>query len=290
MNYSIIDTHTHCYFPKFTSGFKDIMMRAKKAGVKHQVQIGCDEISSIAALKMSQENPGFFATLGLHPCDVQNVGIKNSEYHRYSGTEDYQLKAKNFTELFALFAEIFQENSEKIVAFGETGFDLYHENSDHIFQLQTQSFIHHLQLCEKFNRPFILHSRNATAQTIEFLRQQKIVQRKIRGIWHCFCEDTQTAQIATQEFGLKLGIGGVLTYNNTDALAQAVADTPIEFLVTETDSPFLMPRKAKNRKAEKFNTPEFLPEIIQKIAEIKKIDEQECTDILYKNGCKIFNI
>lgn len=290
MSYPIIDTHTHCYFPRFDEDFSQIMTKASEVGVRHLVQIGCDEISSLAALRMASENDGHFATIGLHPCDVKNVGIKNENHHRYTGFLDYELRAKNLEELFTLFTEMYQQNKHNVVGFGETGFDLFHENSPEIFALQKESFARHLDLCEQFHKPFILHSRNATAETIDFLREQKIVDRGIKGLWHCFCEDAATAKIATEEFGLKLGIGGVATYNKTEALAEAIAQTPIEFLVTETDSPFLTPRKAKNRKTRKFNTPEFLPEIVEKIANIKDMDTEDCGAILFRNGCEIFSL
>jgi TatD DNase family protein len=290
MNFHIIDTHTHCYFPQIEKDFEEVSRQAALAGVGYQVQIGCDEISSLAALKMAQENQGFFATLGLHPCDVKNVGIKNPDYHRYKGFSDYDLRAQNLEELFDLFAKIYEKNSEKIVGFGETGFDLYHENSDTILALQKESFSRHLDLCERFKKPFVMHSRNATDITIDFLREQEIAKRGIRGIWHCFCEDSDTAKIATEEFNLKLGIGGVATYNNTEKLTEAILNTPLAFLVTETDSPFLMPRKAKNKKLRKYNTPEFLPEIVEKIAEIKNMDVQVCGEALFENGCRVFGL
>ncbi len=288
MKYKIIDTHTHTYFPSMEKNQDEILKKCEDAGVKMQIQIGCDEISSLAALNLAKIHEGFFATVGLHPCDVKNVGDFDSKFYRYSGMADIKPKAKNFADLFDVFGNLFEKNKEKIVGFGETGFDLYHENSHEILELQKESFILHLDLCEKYNKPVVIHTRNAHKVTLEFLEEQ-LPKRKIRGVVHCFCEDSDFAKIVTQKYGLFIGIGGVLTYNNTDKIREAVKNTPIEYIVTETDSPFLIPRKAKNRK-NKINHSGLLPEVIELIAELKNMEVKECASILFKNGKRLYEI
>lgn len=289
MKYPIIDTHTHSYFPAMEKDFDSILKKDKDAGVAIQVQIGCDEISSLAALKLAEKNKGFYATLGLHPCDVKNIGIRDPKHHRYSGFDDYKLTASNFDELFDFFSATFEKNPENIVGFGETGFDLYHENSQEILERQRESFIRHLDLCLKYDRPIIIHTRNAHKVTLEVLETEFPKRKDIRGVVHCFCEDANFAKIATEQYGLFLGIGGVITYNNTKKIREAVIQTPIEYIVTETDSPFLTPRKAKNRK-HKINQPGLLPEVVELIAELKGIDVEECGKILFANGKRLFNL
>ena len=287
--YSIIDTHTHCYFPSIEKDQENIFKKCDEANVKYQVQIGCDEISSLAALELAKKYNNHFATIGLHPCDVKNIGVKNEEYHRYAGFEKYNIQAKNMDELFRFFEITFESNSKNIVGFGETGFDLYHENSTEILELQKDSFQRHLDLCEKYEKPIIIHTRNARKVTLEELSKSNLKERGIRGVIHCFCEDPEFAKIVTEKYGFSLGIGGVLTYNNTDKIREAVIQTPIEYLVTETDSPFLTPRKAKNKK-NKVNHPGLLPEVVELIAELKDMVIEECGDILFENGKKLFGI
>ncbi len=287
--YPIIDTHTHCYFPAIEKDQAAIFRKCEEAGVKIQVQIGCDEISSLAALSLAQKFKGHYATLGLHPCDVKNVGIKNEEYHRYKGFEAYDLKATNFEQLFALFTDIYEKNKDHIVGFGETGFDLFHENSEEILALQKTAFRQHLNLCETYQKPIIIHTREAREVTLNFLEKEMPNRKNIRGVIHCFSEDAGFAEIVTKQYGFFLGIGGVLTYNKTEAIREAVKKTPIEYLVTETDSPFLVPRKAKNKK-QRINYPGLLPEVIELIADIKNIDPDTCGHILFENGKRLFNL
>ncbi|MCK5460702.1 TatD family hydrolase [Candidatus Gracilibacteria bacterium] len=289
MNYPLFDTHTHLYFPSFAGKLNEVLADCTQKNVKHQIQIGCDEITSQVALDMAKQYENFYCTLGLHPSDTNKIGIKDLEHHRYVGNNKYIPKAKNFDELFSFFSEIFKKNAENIVGFGETGFDLYHENSTEIYELQKDSFFRHLTLCEQFNRPFILHSRNAKKETLEVLEAEFSKRKNLRGIWHCFCEDAQTAQIATGQFGMFLGIGGILTYNNTENIREAVKQTPIEFLVTETDAPFLIPRKAKNKKV-RLNSAALLPEVVELIAEIKNMEQEECAHILYANAKRAFGL
>ena len=286
--YPIIDTHTHSYFPSMEKDQDVIFKKCEEAGVAVQIQIGCDELSSLAALSLAKKHDEFYATLGLHPCDVKNIGKFDPKLHRYPGIDKLKPKAKNFDELFEVFSEVFENNSEKIVGFGETGFDLYHENSQEILELQKENFTRHLDLCEKYNKPVVIHTRNAHKVTLETL-EAELPKRNIRGVVHCFCEDTHFAEIVTQKYGLFLGIGGVLTYNNTEKIREAVINTPIEYLVTETDSPFLVPRKAKNKK-NKIKHPGLLPEVIELIAELKGMEAEECANILFENGKRLFEV
>lgn len=276
-SYSIFDTHSHLYFASCASTLDSILAECKRKKVQFQVLVGCDEISSLEALKLAQEQENFYATLGLHPADVKKVGQSDDS------------KIKNFESLFDFFEDIFLKNKSKIVGFGETGFDLYHENSLEIFELQKKCFEFHLKLCDKFNRPFVLHSRNAREETLDILEKSFAMRKNLRGVWHCFSEDPESAKIATQQYGLFLGIGGVFTYNNAEAIREAVKQTPIEFLVTETDAPFLVPRKAKNKKV-RLNSAAFLPEVIELIADLKKMEVTECAAILFENAKRLYGV
>ena len=88
----IIDTHTHLYFSVFDKHREEIIKRNQKSGVVHEIQIGCDELSSIVALELAKKYDHMYCTLGLHPTDVQNIG-KFTKEHRYLGYENYELKA-----------------------------------------------------------------------------------------------------------------------------------------------------------------------------------------------------
>jgi len=280
----IVDTHAHLYFSQFDKDRDLSVKNAEKSGVKFQIQIGCDEISSLAALNLSKNYKNFYSTLGLHPSEVLNIG-KKTKFHKYQDFENYLPKAKNLDELIEIFEKIYLENKEKIVGFGETGFDFYHHKKSEIFELQKKSFRAHLELSKKYNLALIIHTRSARNETLEFLNQN--FTQKIKGVCHCFCEDLEFAKMITEKLGLFLGIGGVATYKNSQNIREVIKKIPLEFLVTETDCPFLVPQNF-SKKGIKRNEPKFLSEIIKLIAQEKNIQLEACADILFKNSKKLF--
>ncbi|MCF7905943.1 TatD family hydrolase [Candidatus Gracilibacteria bacterium] len=282
----IADTHTHLHFSGFDPDREQVIARCREAGVALQVQIGCDELSSLAALRLAESQDDMYCAVGLHPCDVLDC-FDEGKLFRCRGFENYHLQAKNFDELFALFEKLITEHQEKIVGVGETGFDLYHNNSEEIFKTQTDVFLRHLSLAKAHNRPLVIHGRNAQKETQEFFTRH-IRPGDIQGVIHCFSEDEAYGKFFTETYGFFLGIGGVLTYPNAEKLREAVTRIPIEFLVTETDSPFLVPQGKK--KETKRNESTFLPEVVTLIAELKNIPVEECAEVLFQNAQRLFCI
>ncbi len=281
----IADTHTHFYFPNFDGEREESYRLDKEAGVKFQIQIGADEISTRAAITLTKRFSNFYATIGIHPDDVPLIG-KPSEY-RVSGFENFTDTAANVEELFEVFEALYLENKEKIVGFGETGFDFVQEKNEQIYQNQKDVFLRHLKLAQKFDKALVIHSRGAREETLGFF-EDYLSKKKVRGVVHCFCEDPEFAKLATEKYGLFLGIGGVLTYKNTDKIKEAIKQTPLEYLVTETDAPFLTPFNF--RKKNKTNNSRFIIEVIEKLAEIKERPVEEVAEILFENSKRCFQI
>ena len=288
----IIDTHNHAYFGHFDKYRKEMIINARRHGVVGQIQIGCDEISSLAAVELAKKNDDFFATIGLHPCDVAPMFEGGFENHRIEGFADYKRTCENVTDLFEFFEELYEKEKDVIVGFGETGFDRYHDKRDELVEWQREAFVRHLELCRKYGKPVVIHTRNSTRELLDFLEQNAYFFRGgngVRGVVHCFCEDYETAKTLTEKYGLYLGLGGVVTYQNTAALQEAVQKIPAKFLLTETDAPFLAPVKFKKANG-KINDPSALPEIVEKIAEIRDEDPEKLAEILYQNAQNLFGI
>lgn len=282
----IFDTHAHLYFPAFAPNLADEVAACEQAGVTHQVQIGCDEISCLAALELANQYDNFYCTLGLHPCDVDQLGIKHPEYHRYAGLDDYQPQCQTSEAFFAWVEALFLKNQEKVVGFGETGFDLHHRHTPELLKKQTEDFRAHIQLCEKYDRALVIHTRHAPAETLKFLADEKPA---IRGIIHAFSEGPDFAREVTEQYGFYLGIGGVATYPKMEMVREAIKTTPIEFLLTETDAPFLTPQRAR-KTGVKTNSPKYLPEVVELIAQIKDLDPAECAQQLFENAQRCFGL
>jgi TatD DNase family protein len=111
----------------------------------------------------------------------------------------------------------------------------------------------------------------------------------VPAVVHCFSEDAHFAQIMTEEYGFFLGIGGVATYPKSENVREAIRKTPLEFLLTETDAPFLVPQKMR-KQGEKRNDASNLPEVVQLISELKGMDEVECGNILFANAKRFYGV
>ena len=282
----IADTHTHLYFESFDTDRDNVIQQNREAGVDLQIQIGCDEVSSLAALKMAQENDDMYCTIGLHPVDIWS--FMNQEKPRiYPGFENYTQQGTTLDLLSDWLDETYQKNKEHIVGFGETGIDLYHHNTPELLEQQLYSFKKHIELCKKHKKTLVIHSRGATQETLEFMRSH-IKKGEIKGIWHCFSEGPEIAKTIVEEFDFYLGFGGVTTYPNAENVRDALASIPNNRIITETDSPFLVPQS--KRKTIKRNESRFLTEVIESISNIKNMPIDEMSEILFTNAKKVYDL
>ena len=270
----IFDTHTHDYFESFDENREEMLEHCKISGVQGKVQIGCDITSSLDALSLAKKHMNMWATQGIHPCDVEKSLQQYSE----------------ISEIFSEFQKFLDKNPEKIVGVGETGFDFFHKDTPELRKLQEKFFLEHLKFAQKNNLPLVIHNRNSSPEIIEFLRKnQKFLERKngrCCGVFHCFSENSETAKILTEELGFMLGIGGTSTYKKNTEIREAICNTDMKFLVTETDSPFLAPQKHRGKQ----NNSSYILEIISLIADLKKISEHECAEIVFENAERLYNL
>jgi len=286
---TIIDTHNHLYFPGFKGQLETILNDAQKVGVTQQILIGIDELSCQSVLNLAQQHKDLKVALGLHPCDVDQLGVYNADHHKYLGIEaDLRPKIYNRALYFEWIDKLATAHPETVVAFGETGFDQFHRESTQLLKFQTICFKEHLTLCLKHKKTLIIHSRGARDATLNFLEEHAEEFKEINFVWHCFTEDLEAAK-KTIELGGYIGVGGVATYPKSEDLRKIISQLQIERLLTETDAPFLTPHQARKGKA-KLNGPQFLPEVIQTIADTKKIDVKKCEAQLYANARQAFNI
>ncbi len=284
---AFIDTHNHLYFPGFKDSFKQVLIDAKNARVNQQILIGTDELSCQAALNLANKHEVFKVALGLHPCDVDQLGVYNADHHQYLGiAPDLRPKIYNRSLYFAWLDELVTKNSEAVVAFGETGFDQFHRQSIQLLKFQSLCFKEHLKLSLKHNKTLIIHSRGARDETLKFIEEHAEEFKQINFVWHCFSEDLSAAQAVIDLNGY-IGVGGVATYPKSEDLREVIKQLPTEQILTETDAPFLTPHQARKNKT-KLNSPAFIPEIVEAIAKIKKIPIVECEEQLQKNAQRAF--
>ena len=165
---------------------------------------------------------------------------------------------------------------KEIVGIGEIGLD-YHYGKENIDK-QKWLFESQLKIAEELNLPVVIHSRDATLDTINILKKYRV-----RGIIHCFSGSLETANIYIN-MGFLLGIGGVVTFSNSK-LKDVVKEVPLESIVLETDSPYLTPVPFRG----KINSSKYLEYIANFIADIKNISLEELAEITSKNASSLFD-
>lgn len=253
----MIDTHSHIFSEEFDEDRQRVVKEAIDVGVRNVILANVDS-STIDRLDTTQEQyPDFcLSAMGLHPTSVN---------------EDYT------TELEAIKNRL---TAKKYIAIGEIGLDLYWETS--FVNQQKEVFKTQLQWALELNLPVIIHVRKAFAEVFEVLRH--FGNHTPRGVFHCFSGGIQEAAYVTK-LGFYLGIGGVLTYKNTN-LPEIIKSVGISRLLLETDAPYLAPVPYRGKR----NEPKFMVEVLKKMAQVFDHTEERVDEITTLSAKELFGI
>lgn len=247
-----IDTHCHLS----SSDYDDIDLvinENRKAGMEKIIVSACDKKDFEEAFLLSKKYKDVFLTIGYHPEYVDDI------------------VPADIAELDVLLKK------EKVVGVGEIGLD-YHYTKDNR-EAQIALFEQQLALAEKNNLPVVIHSRDATEDTINTLKKYKV-----KGVIHCFSGSLEVAEIYIR-MGFKLGIGGVVTFSNSN-LYKVVEKIGLSNIVLETDSPYLAPVPYRGKQ----NSSKYVPVIAQKIADILGLSLEEVASVTTSNACELFDL
>ena len=246
-----IDTHCHLSMEDYLDIDK-VIEENKDALVEKIVVSGCSRESIEEVMDLKDKYDMVYVTIGYHPEYADTVTEADLDY------------------LKSLLGE------KKVVGIGEIGLDYHYtkENKDK----QIWLFEEQLKIADAFNLPVVIHSRDATMDTINTLKKYKV-----KGIIHCFSGSLETANIYIS-MGFLLGIGGVVTFKNSK-LKDVVKEVPLESIVLETDSPYLAPVPFRG----KINSSKYLEYIANFIADIKNISVEELAEITSKNASSLFD-
>lgn len=251
----LIDTHTHLYVAEFKDDIDAVIQRAREEGVKKFFMPAIDSAETEAMLELEKKYPDtIFAMTGLHPCSVK---------------ENYK------EELSKIEAQLEQR---QFAAIGETGLDFYWDKT--FTKEQYESLHIQAKWAIKYDRPLVLHTRNAMQETIDAIASYK--GKNLRGIFHCFSGSVENAQDIIN-MGFLLGIGGVLTYKNS-GLDKVIEEIDLKHLVLETDAPYLSPVPFRGKR----NEPAYLKHIAEKLAGIKQSSVVEVARLTSENAARIF--
>jgi len=251
----MIDTHSHLYSEEFKEDIEEVLKKSNTAGVSRVYLPAIDSNSHELMMGLVDKHPEYcIPMMGLHPCYV------DGRYEAELNIVSDWLERRPFA------------------AIGEIGLDFYHSvefkaQQEIAFQIQIEWAI-------AKDLPIVIHSRSSMDECIKMIAQHG--RGKAKGIFHCFGGDERQAKKVI-ELGFYLGIGGVVTYKNA-GLAKIVEETPLEYLVLETDAPYLSPVPFRGKR----NESSYVVHVAQKIAELKKISIEEVDEITTANAKKIF--
>jgi TatD DNase family protein len=233
----MFDTHAHVHDAKFDVDRAAMLARAQKTGVERIVTVGCDLADSRRALEVAREF-GLQASIGVHPHEARDAPA----------------------DLAAALDTLRAEAPVQPVAVGETGLDYYYDHSPR--DVQRAVMVAQVRYARERALPLIFHQRDAYDDFAAILRNE--FGRPMRGIVHCFTGDEAQARSFVDEFGLLLGIGGVLTFKNAQSLREAVRAVGLDNIVLETDSPYLAPEPYRGKR----NEPAFIAATATRLAEL----------------------
>ncbi len=252
MNNYFTDSHCHIY-SEYYDNIDEVIKLAENNNVKRFINNGTDRNSNIEVLNLINKYPNMYGAIGIHP---ENV-------HEYT-MEDIKFIEDNL-------------NNKKVIAIGEIGLDYHYTKEDKEDQIKLLEL--QLSLAEKYNIPVIIHSRDATLDTLNTLKKYHV-----KGIIHSFSGSIETAREYIK-MGYLLGINGVITFKNAN-LKDVYKDIELENIVLETDSPYLTPEPFRGKQ----NNPSYIYNIATFVANLKNISLEELASITNNNLNKVFNV
>jgi TatD DNase family protein len=252
-----IDSHTHLNDQVYRDDYAAVIEAAVNNQVAAMMVIGCDLESSRRAVEIADEYPMLWAAVGIHPHDAKTWNREAAD------------------ELQSLLA------APKVVALGEIGLDYHYLYSSKEDQLK--AFKEQIQIAKQYNKPIIIHSREAHQDTNDLLAQEKI--GPAGGVMHCFSGSWEMA-LQFLKLGLHLSFTGALTFQNADKLRGVAAKIPLDRLLVETDCPYQTPHPFRGRR----NEPLHVALVGEKLAEIKKLTVSEVMQATTANCKTLFKI
>ena len=249
----LIDSHAHLTSEEFNEDRLFILRDLSNFSIEAVVNPGVNLENSRENVRLAKEFPNFFAQVGIHPSDVEEMGEGD--------LAEIEILAKD------------------AVAIGEIGLDYYWTTETK--ELQKEVFIKQLEMARRLGKPVVIHNREATEDIMKILSNYTDLKVQI----HCFSTDEKSLK-TFMDWGFYISLGGVVTYGNGYNEKQAAALVPIERLMLETDSPYLTPDPYRGMR----NDPRKIIEVARKIAEIRGMKLSKVAKWTTKNAREFFDL
>ena len=249
------DTHAHYNDKRYNDDRDELLKAMPENGITLILNAASSLKSSKISIELAEKYEFIYASVGVHPHDTESMT----------------------NETIPLLEKLLKH--PKAVAVGETGLDFYHDFSPR--DIQRKRFREQLELARKVKKPAIIHTREATEETIEIIKEYK----DLTGVFHCFPGSWETAKVIL-DMGWYLSFPGVITFKNARKSIEVVEKMPADRILLETDCPYLAPEPKRGRRNSSLN----LKYIAEKAAEIRGITVEEIAAITKANGKKLFMI
>lgn len=266
----LIDSHCHLNLLDFLGlhgGYKDlnqVLDTCNQNNIEHLLCVAIDLKHFPDILSIANKHENISISAGVHPNEDEII------------PGDYDISTDKLHDNL-----LTQALNKKVVAIGETGLDFY--RSEDSKDVQIHRFITHIDIAHKLNKPLIIHTRNAAADTIEVLK--KHAAGKINGVMHCFTESWEVAKQAL-DLGFYISISGIVTFKNAIQVQEVASKVPLDRLLIETDAPYLAPMPHRG----KANYPHYVQYVAMKIAELRGVEFLKIAKQTTDNFYELFNI
>lgn len=227
---------SHCHIPmlglgRTEAGVQSVLRQAAENGVGHLLCVSVDIESIPGVIRLAETHRNVFASVGIHPNTGADLDASCEQLLRYA-------------------------RHPRAIAVGETGLDYFRSRGD--LGWQRDRFRRHIDVARQCGKPLIIHTRDARADTLRILREERAAE--VGGVMHCFTEDLDTA-VQAMELGFLISFSGIVTFRNAGALQEVARAVPADRLLIETDCPYLAPvpyRGKENQPAYVRHVGEFL--------------------------------
>lgn len=252
----LVDSHCHLdrlNLDYFKQDLKNCLDFAREQEIKHFLCVCIDLANFPAVLTIAEQFPDVSASVGVHP------------------TEQVAKEA-TVNELIEL------AHHPKVVALGETGLDYYRENTEK--ECQQQRFRRHIRAALAVNKPLIVHTRDARADTLRLLKEENAQQ--VGGVLHCFTEDLTMAEQAIEQ-NFYISFSGIITFKNAADLRAIAQSLPLERILIETDAPYLAPQPFRGKP----NQPAYVRYVAECLAQLR---DDSLSNIAEQTTTNFFNL
>lgn len=255
----LVDSHCHLdrvNLAGFSGDFSNLVVAAKQNNVTHMLCVGIKLSTWPAMAALTEPFETIFLSVGVHPSECDGILPDTALITQYAA-------------------------HPRVIAIGETGLD-YHYGADTI-EIQRQSFIIQIESAKKLNKPLIIHTRSAQADTVAIMRDHQAAE--VSGVMHCFTEDWEMAKQCL-DLGFYLSFSGIASFKNAQQIRDVIRKAPADRILIETDAPYLAPIPHRGRE----NHPAWVKHVAEVVAEVRQTSVETIACQTTQNFKTLFNV